>query len=147
MSCPGAGTSLGAPKALPFSRALLIAQFQSGGSSVARISPSLKVVHPITNSVEEGGLNVFADDINTKHVVLDHSAETAAEICLQECSALNSFLSDGGWTQNVDKMELVTNIRAEHQNRVFPKILSNKIEDIRSQVIAENSQSAVPVHD
>ena len=144
---PRCGNIIGSAEGPPFFSRSFNRTISKWWQAVASISPSLKVVHPITNSVEEGGLNFFADDINTKHVVLDHSAETAAEICLQECSALNSFLSDGGWTQNVDKMELVTNIRAEHQNRVFPKILSKKIEDIRSQMIAENSQSAVPVHD
>ena len=123
---PRCGNIIGSAEGPPFFSRSFNRTISKWWQAVASMSPSLKVVHPITNSVEEGGLNVFADDINTKHVVLDHSAETAAEICLQECSALNSFLSDGGWTQNVDKMELVTNIRAEHQNRVFPKILSKK---------------------
>ena len=71
----------------------------------------------------EGGLTTFADDVFEKCVVESGTAEEAANMAVDMNSAFEAFTLEGGWTQNVEKMDVVTSLRKVHQNRLFPDLL------------------------
>ena len=112
------------------------------------LTPVISITNPASNKIEDGGLTVFADDICSKRIIIDNEASTAAAaVAMDECSTLDAFLTEGGWVQNIDKMEIVCNLRKEHQNRAFPHTLASHVAQLRENMHRDNIESGENIHD
>jgi hypothetical protein len=123
---PQQGNVIGGPEGPKFFSRAFNRTIEAWWDRTRCLGPQLHFKHPITKELQEAGLVVFADDIAAVRAIPDGLATTAAELLINDTITLDRGLGEGGWKQNVTKMETVPNLRKLGQNSLLAKKVSDR---------------------
>ena len=71
----------------------------------------------MVGSKVDGSWSGFTDDLFIKDEILDHTAETAKDIILNNASSLDETLAEDRYKQNLRKLEILPSIRRYWEQR------------------------------
>lgn len=115
----GSGGMMGSRHAPDDFNAAFVPAVSQWNLAVNSYSSGMLVRCSVTQRLHDASVVVYVDDIFKWLEVPDHTASSAARICADSNSELNSVLDVGGWAQNVGKQEVVAALRTRVENRLF----------------------------
>ena len=87
---------------------------------IHQTSPSMMLSAPFAGMEEmqvDGSWSGFAGDLFIKVVLLDHTAESAKDVILNNATSLDTTLAEERYKQNLHKLEMVPSIRRYGEQR------------------------------